>query len=61
MMLTLAEVADDLRVTERAVRKWIYSGHIEATKAGIGATSPWRISEEELAKFKKQRASKAAS
>jgi excisionase family DNA binding protein len=54
MMLTLAEVADDLRITERAVREMIKAGKLRAVKAGIGVSSPWRISEEWLAEFKEQ-------
>ena len=53
MMLTLAEVADNLRVTERAVRTLIKTGRLKAIKVGIGVSSPYRISEEDLAEFKR--------
>lgn len=51
-MLTLAEVAKDLRISERAVRTLIKTGNLRAIKAGIGISSPYRISEEALAEFK---------
>ena len=49
MMLTLAEVTDRLRVTERFVRSEIYAGRLKAMKAGVGRNSPFRISEDDVA------------
>jgi excisionase family DNA binding protein len=61
MMLTLAEVAQDLRVSERAVRTLIKAGSLEAIKVGIGVSSPYRISQEALAKYKQGAASELAA
>jgi len=50
--LTLQEVADRLRVSERSVFRYIHSGRLEATKVGY-----WRIKESELEKFIKENSS----
>ncbi|OHA87353.1 MAG: hypothetical protein A2644_03970 [Candidatus Zambryskibacteria bacterium RIFCSPHIGHO2_01_FULL_39_63] len=50
--LTLQEVADRLRVSERSVFRYIHSGRLEATKVGY-----WRIKESELDKFLKENSS----
>lgn len=50
--LTLQEVADRLRVSERSVFRYIHSGRLEATKVGY-----WRIKESELEKFLKENSS----
>lgn len=50
--LTLQEVADRLRVSERSVFRYIHSGRLEATKVGY-----WRIKESDLEKFLKENSS----
>ncbi len=46
-MLTLAEVADHLKVTERFLRNEIYRGNLKAMKVGIGRSASFRISEKD--------------
>jgi len=45
-LLTLKEVAEILRVSERSVTRYIESGRLKASKIG-----QWRISEKDLQKF----------
>jgi len=47
MMFTVKEVAKTLRVQINSVRRWIYEGKLESTKAGGKVL----ISEEQLNKF----------
>ena len=47
--LTLKEVADILRVSERSIMRYIESGKLIASKIG-----QWRIAESDLEKFIKQ-------
>ena len=42
----LAEVAAQLRVTERFLRKEIAAGRLRAMKAGAGPSSPFRFRQE---------------
>jgi excisionase family DNA binding protein len=51
MMLTLAEAAERLRLSTRFLREEIYAGRLKAMKAGAGPSSPYRISEENLADY----------
>ena len=44
MMLTLAEVAEHLKVTERFLREEIYRGNLKAMKVGAGRHAAYRIS-----------------
>jgi excisionase family DNA binding protein len=59
-MLTLAEAARELRVTERFLREEIYRGRLEAMKAGEARNAPIRISEEQLAAYIRQQTVKAS-
>ena len=45
-LLTLKEVAERLRVSERSVFRYIHDGKLKATKIGY-----WRISEKALEDF----------
>jgi len=45
--LTPDEVADELRVTRRAVYRWLQSGRLQAAKAG----RVWRIRRKDLEEF----------
>ncbi len=45
-LLTLKEVAETLRVSERSVFRYIHSGKLKATKIGY-----WRIAQKDLGKF----------
>ena len=51
-MLTLAEAAEHLRVSERTVREEIYRKRLRAVKVGPARNAPVRISEEALAEYK---------
>lgn len=55
MLLTLAEVAERLRVHEVTVRRYIRQGRIKAMK-GPGRAGHVRISEEALAEYLEQQA-----
>lgn len=44
--LTVKEVADILRVSERSIMRYIESGRLKASKIG-----QWRISEDDLGNF----------
>lgn len=46
-LLTPAQVAERLQVTERTVYKWLTDGELRAAKLG----RVWRISEEQLKQF----------
>lgn len=46
-LLTPAQVAERLQVTERTVYKWLSNGELPAAKLG----RVWRISEQQLQKF----------
>ena len=50
-MMTLKEVAAALRISEESARLLCVSGKLRGVKAGTGATSPWRVSEEAFAEF----------
>jgi excisionase family DNA binding protein len=47
--LTLKEVQERLRVSERSVFRYIHSGRLKATKVGY-----WRVSEKDLEEFIKK-------
>ncbi len=49
--LTIAEVAEQLRVNQKTVRRWIDSGQLQAYKLG----RQWRISERDLQHFLRER------
>ena len=48
-LLTLAETAKILRVSERTIMRYLKSGKLKAAKLGI-----WRIKESDLEKFLKE-------
>jgi len=48
-LLTIKEVADYLRVSERSVLRYIEAGRLKAIKVGY-----WRVSEKELQDFIKR-------
>ncbi len=50
-LLTIAEVADRLRVNEKTVRRWIDTQELPAFKLG----RQWRISEQGLRRFLRMR------
>jgi len=45
-LLTIKEVAEYLRVSERSVLRYIEAGRLKAIKVGY-----WRVSEKDLAEF----------
>lgn len=49
---TVAQAAEDLSLTRRAVIHRIKAGSIEATKIGEGRTSAYVITEEEIERVK---------
>ncbi len=50
-LLTIAEVADRLRVDQKTVRRWISAKALGAFKLG----RQWRISEQDLRRFLQMR------
>ncbi len=50
-LLTIAEVADRLRVNQKTIRRWIDSRELPAFKLG----RQWRISEQGLRRFLQMR------
>lgn len=48
---TIREVADDLRVHEETVRRWIRSGRLKVIRLGHRTV---RITEEELSRIKRE-------
>ena len=48
-LLTIREVAEILRVSERSVNRYIEAGRLKASKIG-----QWRISQKDLEKFLKE-------
>ncbi len=52
-LLTIKEVADYLRVSERSVLRYIEAGRLKAIKVGY-----WRVSEKELHDFIKRNSKK---
>jgi excisionase family DNA binding protein len=53
MMLTLAEAAEQLRLSERFLREEIYRGRLKAMKAGAARNAPIRISEDAIRDYLK--------
>ena len=53
-LLTLKEVAEILRVSERSVFRYIHGGKLKATKIGY-----WRILEKDLNNFLRENEKKA--
>lgn len=49
-MLTIKEVAENLKVCQMTVFRAIYSGKIKAVKMGKG----WRVSKEEVERIKRE-------
>ena len=48
--LTVAEVAERMRVTEFTVRNWLRAGKLKGTRPG-GTKAGWRIKEGDLERF----------
>jgi excisionase family DNA binding protein len=46
---TLKEVADELRVSESTVRRWLLSGEMRGLR--LGDRAGWRISDDDLKDF----------
>ena len=46
-LLTIADVADHLRVNAKTVRRWVATGELPAYKVG----RQWRVAEEDLWAF----------
>ena len=46
-LLTIADVAERLRVNAKTVRRWIATGELPAYKVG----RQWRVAEEDLSAF----------
>ena len=61
MMLTLAEVAERYRVTERFIRQQVYDGELKAIKAGQGRNAPLRFTEEFLADWERRQTVNAST
>jgi excisionase family DNA binding protein len=51
-LLTVAEVADELKVAEDTVREWIRAGDLPATRPGGPKSRVWRVGRAELDAFK---------
>ena len=51
--LTVAEVAERLRVTEFTVRNWLRAGRLDGYRPG-GTKAGWRIRESDLDRFIEQ-------
>jgi excisionase family DNA binding protein len=52
--LTVREVAEELKVSEQSVRRWIKNGELHAYKVG----HDWRIASSDLWEFLKARRSR---
>lgn len=50
--LTVAQAADELNISPRAVRHRILTGSLAAEKFGAGGTSPYMIERAEVARVK---------
>lgn len=53
-LLTVLEVAQEVRVTPLTVRRWVNAGDLPATKPG-GNKAGWRIDADDLATFMDRR------
>lgn len=52
-MLTVADVAAQLKVPEQAVRRWLRDGRLEGIRLG-GTKAGWRIEPSAIARFIEQ-------
>lgn len=59
MYLSAAETRARLRVSRETLSKLIRSGDLKASKIGTGRTSPYRISEADLADYMERQTVKA--
>lgn len=57
-MLTVKEIAKDMKVSKAKVIGWIETGALDAVNVGEGAYRKFRVSEESLEKFKGIRSAK---
>jgi len=51
MMLTLNDVAEDLRITRRTLYRWIEQGKF---KVAVKIDGIWRVDEEDFRRFKEE-------
>lgn len=58
-MLTAAEAAERLRISDRTLKKLIKSGALKAMKAGDAVNSGYRITEEALDDYIEQKTIRA--
>jgi excisionase family DNA binding protein len=49
--LTLAEVAQRLRMSEATVRRWVRTGQLPAEKVGLAPSFRYRVARSELERF----------
>lgn len=49
-LLTVGQVAEELRISPRAVLNRIQSGRLPATRFGTGRTSPWMVRADDVRK-----------
>jgi excisionase family DNA binding protein len=61
MDLTFTEACERLRVSHMTLTKLIHSGQLEAYKVGPHRTSPWRITEQAIAEYKKRQTEAVAA
>lgn len=56
--MKIKELADKLRISPNAIKRWIKKGELKATMTkrpkGVGGHDYWDISEEELKRYLKQ-------
>jgi excisionase family DNA binding protein len=57
-ILTTAEVAERLRVTEWTVRQWLLAGKLRGSRPG-GRRAGWRVRESDLERYLDQTANRA--
>jgi excisionase family DNA binding protein len=53
-LLTVSEVAKQLRISENTVRTWLRSGHLNGARPG-GTKIGWRIPASEIARIMRDR------
>ena len=53
--LTVAEIAEHLKLNPQTVRDWCKSGQLEAVNVGTPARAIWRVSVTSLERFKRSR------
>ncbi len=56
-LMTVNEVAEELKVHPRTVKRWISDGHLSGFK--LGDRAGWRVSSEDLQRFLEERRQEA--